>query len=142
MRILDTDVCVEILHDNQHVKARRRSMKGPVVTTWITVAELYYGAFKSANPDKNRALVADLVETLDVLTLDESAAEHFGRIRSDLERKGLRLEDADLLIAGVVLSRDAILVTGNLRHYHRISGLECEDWIRGEAPSSLGGQKA
>lgn len=134
MRILDTDVCVEILRDNQEVKARRRSAKGPVGTTWITVAELYYGAFKSVKADKNCALIADFVKTLDVFTLDESATEHFGRIRADLERKGLRLEDADLLIAGVVLARDGVLVTGNLRHYDRISGLECEDWIRGEAP--------
>jgi len=131
MRILDTDVCVEILRDNRQVKSRRLSAPGPVVTTWITVAELYYGAFKSAKPKKNRALVADFVKTLEVLHLDEPATEHFGRVRSDLERMGLRLEDADLLIAGIVLSRDAILVTGSLRHYERIDGLTCEDWIRG-----------
>ena len=44
MRILDTDVAVEILRDNRRVKARRLTTKGPVVTTWITAAELYYGA--------------------------------------------------------------------------------------------------
>ena len=75
MRILDTDVCVEILRDNRRVKARRRSVKDRVVTTWITAGELYYGACKSAKPRENRELVAEFLRTLDVLGLDTAAVE-------------------------------------------------------------------
>ncbi len=130
MRVLDTDVCVEILRDNQQVKARRRSVKDRVVTTWITAGELYYGAYKSSKPEKNKKLVAQFLKTLDILGLDTAAVDHFGRLRSSLERQGLRLEDADLLIAAIVLAREATLVSGNQRHYERIPSLTLEDWIR------------
>jgi tRNA(fMet)-specific endonuclease VapC len=130
VRILDTDVCIEILRDNRQVKARRRSVKDRVVTTWITAGELYYGAYKSAKPRENRRLVAEFLRTLDVLGLDTAAVEQFGRLRASLESQGQRLEDADLFIAGIVLANGGTLVSGNRQHYARIPGLKLEDWIR------------
>jgi predicted nucleic acid-binding protein len=59
------------------------------------------------------------------------AAGHFGRTKAQLESAGLRIADADLLIASVAMAHGAALVTGNRRHYDRISGLPLEDWIRG-----------
>jgi tRNA(fMet)-specific endonuclease VapC len=35
----------------------------------------------------------------------------------------------DMLIAAAALSRGAILVTHNTKHFSRIKGLKIEDWI-------------
>ena len=46
-----------------------------------------------------------------------------------LERTGQRLDDADLVIAGIAIARSATVVTGNQRHYARIPGIALENWI-------------
>jgi tRNA(fMet)-specific endonuclease VapC len=64
-----------------------------------------------------------------VLPFDARAAEAYGPLRADLERKGQRLDGPDLRIASIVLSRDLTLVTGNARHFERVPGLRVENWL-------------
>jgi tRNA(fMet)-specific endonuclease VapC len=130
VRILDTDTCVEILRGNHGVIERRAATLDVVATTWMTACELQYGAARSRAPEENRALVQAFLETLPVIPVDRRAAAHFGRSKAALERAGQRLTDADLLIASVSLSHQAVLITGNRRHFERVEGLEIEDWIR------------
>ena len=73
--------------------------------------------------------VIDFLSTLPVLGLCADAADVFGAIKAKLERRGQRLADADLMIAAVALSHDATVITGNLKHFERIDGLEAESWI-------------
>lgn len=133
MRILDTDVCIEILRGNSQVLAIRRSTADLVVTTWITAAELFFGAAHSDRPEENRALVRRFLETLKIVGLDPMSVELFGRHKSRLEREGRRVADADLLIATIAMARNATLVTGNDRHYERFPDLLRENWIRPDA---------
>jgi len=131
VRILDTDVCVELLRGNTRILERRASLREEVATTWITVGELHYGAAKSAYPEHNRASVAGLVATLPVLDLDELSARIFGEAKALLEKRGERLADADLFIGAIAAAHRAIVVTGNSRHLGRIPGVLTEDWLRG-----------
>ncbi|HVE85455.1 MAG TPA: PIN domain-containing protein [Myxococcales bacterium] len=131
MRILDTDTCVAILRGVETVIARRATVRDDVATTWISAAELYYGAAKSKAPAANRALVKEFLATLPVLQLEEISVQIFGDAKALLERQGRRLDDADLLIGAIAVARDGIVVTGNRRHYERIPGVRVEDWMRG-----------
>ncbi len=131
MRILDTDVCIEILRHNTRVITRRRNTLDRVATTWITAAELYYGAAKSRTPQQKAEAVKEFLTTLTVAGLDDRSVQRFGSIKADLEKVGQGLADADLFIGAICLAHAAILVTGNIRHYERIRGLSIEDWIRG-----------
>ncbi|MHC4849211.1 MAG: PIN domain-containing protein [Planctomycetota bacterium] len=129
MRLLDTDTCIEILRGNRDVIERRASVQDMVGTTWMTAAELHFGAARSKQPGPNRRVVAEFLGTLPVLGLDAAAAERFGALKAKLENAGRRLADADLLIASVALACGALLVTGNTRHYDRIPKLQTENWI-------------
>lgn len=131
MKILDSDTCIEILRGNAKVIAKRRTVADDVATTWITASELAFGAEKSREPARNVTLVTEFLATLPVLGLDMPAALEFGRRKARLERAGMRIADADLLIAAIALARGASVVTGNRKHYERIEGLRTEDWIRG-----------
>jgi len=135
MKLLDTDVCIEILRGNRSVIERRRASLDEVATTWITAAELCYGAAKSRAPATNQKLVIEFLATVPVMDLSPPAAEQFGRIKAVLERQGNRGADADLLIASIGLAQGATLITGKLRHYERIPDLLVEDWIRGGSES-------
>ena len=131
MRLLDTDVCIEILRGNTEVVDRRRRTVDDVATAAMTAGELYDGAAKSDAPQSNRKVVDEFLATLDIYGIDRPAARKFGELKATLETRGEGLADADLLIASVAVARGAIVVTGNRSHYERIPGVEIEDWIRG-----------
>ena len=131
MKILDSDVCIEILRGNELVIQKREETDDDVATTWITASELAYGAEKSRAREQNLTLVTEFLGTLPILGLDIPSALEFGRCKSRLERAGMRIADADLFIAAIALANGASLVTGNRRHYERIENLRIEDWIRG-----------
>lgn len=130
MRLLDTDTCIEILRGNARVIERRSAVMDDVATTWIIAAELFFGAARSASPERNRELVIAFLGTLPILALDRPAAEQFGQLKAGLLARGEGLADADLLIAAAALTHRAVLVTGNRRHFDRIPALVVEDWIR------------
>jgi tRNA(fMet)-specific endonuclease VapC len=130
LRLLDTDTCIAILRGNEAVIDRRAATTDDVATTWITAAELHYGAAKSVAPEKNRAVVKAFLGTLPVLGLDEASVQIFGEAKALLEKRGQRLADADLLIGAIAAANQATVVTGNRRHYERIPGVTVEDWIR------------
>jgi tRNA(fMet)-specific endonuclease VapC len=130
LKLLDTDTCIAILRGHEAVIDRRAATDDEVATTWITAAELHYGAAKSSAPEKNRTVVASFLATLPILGLGEAAVQIFGEAKALLERRGQRLADADLLIGAIAASMRATVVTGNRRHYERIPGVTVEDWIR------------
>ena len=131
MKVLDTDACIAILRGNEAIISQREATPDTVATTWITASELAFGAAKSGYPRENQALVAEFLATLPVLGLDWPAAARFGAIKADLEQEGNRVADADVFIAAITLSRAAVLVTGNRKHFERMPDLGIEDWIRG-----------
>lgn len=57
----------------------------------------------------------------------------YGPLRAQLEASGERLDEPDLRIASIALSRELTLVTGNVRHFARVPGLDVEDWLTGQA---------
>ncbi|NOY28547.1 MAG: type II toxin-antitoxin system VapC family toxin [Oligoflexia bacterium] len=131
MKILDTDTCIAILRGVGQVIERRAEEPEEVATTWVTAAELYFGAAKSAVAERNRSLVDAFLATLPVLRPDLAAAQIFGEAKALLQRAGTPLADADLFIAATAIACRAAIVTGNQRHFRRIPGVELEDWIRG-----------
>ena len=53
----------------------------------------------------------------------------FGQIKSELETAGNRIDDADVIIAATAIENDMTLVTGNIKHFSRITGLRIENWF-------------
>ena len=130
MKLLDSDTCIGILRGRREVLQRRIAETDEVATTWVTAAELFYGAEKSVSRDVNVALVVRFLDTLPVLSTDLASARLFGEWKARLASAGQIVADADLFIAAIALSHGATLVTGNRRHYERIPGLVIEDWLR------------
>ncbi len=58
-----------------------------------------------------------------VLPYDIGIAKVFGSIRAHLEDTGMILPDADIQIAATAIGHNLELITGNVRHFKRISGL-------------------
>ena len=121
MTILDTNICVRFLRGDESVARRlvdadeNDDLRIPAMVE----GELFYGVEKSEHRDENREKVKSLLALLPVChTDDETMAEAAGR----------RVDDADVIIAATAMRHNAVLVTGNARHFLRFDGLEIEDW--------------
>jgi tRNA(fMet)-specific endonuclease VapC len=130
MILLDTDVCIELLRGNGSVIEKRKTSEQEIAISFMTMAELYYGAYKSANSPKNLGLVEEFLLSVRVLQTNQEIMRQFGELKANLELGGKGLADADLLIAATCLQTCDFLVTGNIKHYQRIENLRLENWIR------------
>jgi len=130
VRILDTDTCVEILRGNHAVVERIACLEDHWATTWITAGELYFGAARSREPRANADRVTSFLDPLDVLGLDGTSAMLFGEMKALLLGRGERVEDADLMIGAIAAAREAVVVTGNRRHFDRMPGVLVQDLVR------------
>ena len=63
MILFDTDVCVEILRGNKKVAKKRLGYPGTIAISFMTVAELFYGAENSGRPDENSIAVEKFLMT-------------------------------------------------------------------------------
>ena len=130
MFILDTSPCIDILRNRESAVKDRLARHDPsdIYLCSIVVAELLYGARKSASTAKNLALVLEFCEPFVSMPFDDRCAHQYALIRLDLERAGARIGANDLFIAAVAKTHDLILVTHNTNEFRRIPGLQVEDW--------------
>jgi predicted nucleic acid-binding protein len=130
--VLDTDVVSDLMRPRPSAQLVERLAQvdaSEQATTAVTIGELAYGAQHADRPELYERAVRLLSGTR-VLPFDRDAAELYGTIRSQLERDGRRLPDPDLRIAATALVHRAVLITGNIRHFERVPGLGCENWLR------------
>jgi len=57
------------------------------------------------------------------------AGPTYGRIRSELKKRGSPIGAMDLLIAAHAIYLDVVLVTDNVREFKGIPGLKTENWM-------------
>lgn len=130
MYLLDTDTCIYYLEGRAPnvVRWLRETPADQLGTTAITAAELRFAALRSgrvsANLERAERFLAQLANT----PFDDFAAVHYGHIKQLLFAAGKPIGGFDMLIAAIVLSTDATLVTNNVREFSRIPGLRLENW--------------
>ena len=95
----------------------------------ITLSELHHGAEKSARATQNLDVIEEFSSRLQVLPYTEKTSQHYGSIRSVLEKKGQIIGVNDLHIAAHARSEGLVLVTNNVREFERIPALAVENWV-------------
>ncbi len=127
--LLDTSIVIFIIKWRPESLLSKFNQNAPLLAiSAITMAQLLFGAEKSANPGKNLATVAAFASRLTIMLYDEQAAFHYGNICASLEKQGKRMGDNDLHIAGHARSKALIVVTNNTGEFCRVDGLITEDW--------------
>lgn len=128
--LLDTNICIYWLKGNQVIEqnAVKIGLENLFIS-FITLSELYYGAFKSKRVVENLANIHFLKNKLKVTESNEKICESFGKIKAKLINSGQIIDDADIFIASCALDINAILVTNNEKHFLGIEGLKITNWI-------------
>ena len=127
---LDTDILIEYFRGSTKIEARIRSLseKDNIGTTWLSYYEFFKGIFASGKLTEEKFLQT-LLDTSLILDSSYESAKISGEIYANLKKTGQIISDADILIAGIVKSHDATLVTNNTAHFKRIAGLRVENWL-------------
>lgn len=130
MYMLDTNaIIMAVRHPDWDISRKIKEHIGnDLCISSITYGELEYGIKKSKDPGKNRMAITEILLGIKIIDFDSVAAAHFGDIFADLEQRGMRIGDRDMLIAGHARSKDCTLITNNIREFSRVANLKYEDW--------------
>ena len=123
--IVDTDILIDLLRKKDYAVSLMKTLEDEVelATSAINAFELYRGAYKSQNQEKNLASVKGLLNSLRMLNTDEDSMEIAGNITASLERDGNMIDIRDLLIASIALVNSSGVLTNNVKHFSRIKHL-------------------
>ena len=126
--LFDTDAISELLRPRPataYVEWIMSVAREEQFTSAVVIGELYKGAYRSHERERHISNIEQrLLPAVTVLPYDISIAKIFGTIRAHLEETGMILPDADIQIAATAIGHDLELVTGNVRHFNRISDLK------------------
>jgi tRNA(fMet)-specific endonuclease VapC len=136
MFLLDTNICIYLIKRRSQALLDRVTAHSPgdVALSSVTLAELELGVEKSAALARNREALELFLAPFEILPFDVEAARAYGKLRTELERRGRPIGSLDLMIAAHALSVGAIVVTNNVREFARVPRLDVENWTRVKAP--------
>lgn len=127
--MLDTNICIYLAKHQPEEVARRFAQchAGDVVMSAITYAELQYGASVAADPKREQATLAALVEDIPVVPFNAAAGVAYGPVR--FATRESRKDHLDKLIAAHAISLDVILVTNNTKDFEKYPNVIIENWL-------------
>ena len=129
--LLDTNMVIYVMKRRPiEVLSQFNDNAGRMALSAITLSELYHGAEKSAKVAQNLEVVEEFASLVQVLAYSTKASQHYGAIRSHLEKAGQPIGVNDLHIAAHARSEGLVVVTNNTSEFSRIPGLMVENWVR------------
>ena len=128
---MDTDFLVALLRNNREALAKAEeydSQMAEISTTSMNTFEIYLGAYRSSDPQRNLQQVDNLTDSINILHLTKESSKKSSEILSELISKGTPIDLRDAIIAGIALIEGHILITRNVEHFKRVIGLSIEEW--------------
>ena len=130
--MLDTNICIYVIKNYpQKLRERFNRLAEQLCMSSISLAELHYGAEKSARRLENLQAVEQFSARLEVLAFSAKAAAHYGQIHAGVEHLGKPVGPLDMLIGAHARSEGLIVVTNNAREFQRLPGVRVENWVDG-----------
>jgi predicted nucleic acid-binding protein len=97
----------------------------------MSAGELLHGCWRAETPvrrARREEFVDTLLAVLPIVAITLPIMRVFAEVDARLRAAGARLPTSDLLIACSALSRGDAIVTGNIRHFNRVPGLDVHAW--------------
>jgi tRNA(fMet)-specific endonuclease VapC len=128
--LLDTAICSYVIKGSHPTLDRHLRELHPrqVAISAVTRAELRFGIALRPEATRLARLVESFLQFVVTLPWDAPAADRYGSLRAMLHQAGQPIGDHDTMIAAHALTMNATLITHNLAHFERVSGLSCTDW--------------
>jgi len=97
----------------------------------VTASELLHGLHRANDPSirtRREAFVEVVLRTFPVIPIDLEIARKHASLNADLTTKGQIIGPHDLWIAATCLVHNLALITGNVREFARVPGLQIKLW--------------
>ena len=128
--LLDSNICIFYLKGRYDLEAKiEKAGWSSCFISEITVAELKFGASGSDNPTKRKPVIENFIKKVQILPIF-NALDFYADEKARLRKAGNIIDDFDLLIGSTAVFNDLIMVTNNVAHLGRISGIMIEDWTK------------
>ncbi len=120
--VVDSNIIIDIMKGDAHVAARFQAFHIPCITP-VILSELYFGAYRSANPSKNIAKIRMATQRCRILVMNESTADSFVAIKLALQAKDKPIPENDIWIAASAIQYQFAVYT-NDAHFSNIDDLQ------------------
>lgn len=128
--LLDTDTWIEYFHHRGGVdKHIDETPTEQIYASEVSIAELTYGALHSNAVEKHLKEPKEIEKTFTVLPIVKDWVRDYAEIRHALACQGLKVGDLDILIAVTARYHGLTMVTHNTKHFSKIPGINCVDWV-------------
>lgn len=133
--LVDTNIASFAMRAQRNVAPRLESCRcADLAIASVALAEGLFGCARLGQSGQQKwAVWQALAAEWQVVPFDRACAEHYARLRADLERRGCVIGDRDMMIAATALAHGLVLVTDNDTEFSRIPGLQVENWCTGPA---------
>jgi len=129
--ILDTATCIDYLNGNKNLKKVLLKQEDLIHITAISIYEINIGLERTKRKiSENRykqlyKIWLEFISGMEIFALGFKEAKKAAEIYDILESKGLRIDDNDVLIAGIMISNGIKkIITKNVKHFKRIQNIE------------------
>lgn len=122
--ICDTDVVSYVFNGHTYATFFNPYLSGKTLAvSFMTVAQLYYGAYKAGWGDAKLTRLQNHLKGYVVLPFDNEICQTWAQIQVDVENQHFCIEDGDCWIAASALRHDCALATNNEKHFQHVNGL-------------------
>src|SRR5437870_2940634 len=121
--LLDTNIIIDHLRNKRLISVEKDA---DFAISLITYGELMVGVYKSSSREKSLLGIEKTISLLsiEIISLNQKIMEEFASIKLEFNKKGVKLEDFDILIAATAKVYDIPLLTHNKKHFARIKGVQ------------------
>lgn len=126
--LLDTNICIYFLKGkfDLHKKIEATGLENFFISE-ISVAELKFGAENSDRKEENRKVIEDFILKFTILPI-YNCLDIYAKEKARLRKKGLIVDEFDLLIGCTAIANDLTMVTNNEKHFEQLSKVKIENW--------------
>jgi tRNA(fMet)-specific endonuclease VapC len=130
--LLDTNICIYFIKGLFELNKKITEVgQENCFISEMTVAELKYGVENSKTPEKMRPVVEAFISKFAIIPI-YSCLDIYAFEKAKLRRKGLLIDDFDILIGATSIVNNMVMVTNNSTHLNRLDNVIIEDWTTGE----------
>lgn len=119
--VVDTNVFIDLMKGENTIAQKLKSFE-EVYLSPIVLAELYFGAYRSANPEKHLNKVSIVIRDSKLLAIDEITSRYFVQIKLELFAKGKPIPENDIWIAASAFQYNTSVYTID-KHFNEIEGI-------------------